>query len=241
MLPNTLLIIDTETTGLKAQSSCVIELGAILYSVSHRCVLQQVSTLLPIVGQNPVEYINHISAEVSRSSYQYQPVLKIFQQWHDHADYLVAHNAEFDKKWFGKGLLPSVNKPWICTYDDFLWEQASQQHLSLINLALEYNISFNQAHRALTDCQIIVELFNESCDFDKMLIQAIERSQEPQYYVIANVSRNNRNLAKKRGFRWNQYLPNKWVKKMRMSDYQREQAISPYLFEVSIVPLSGSL
>ena len=28
----------------------------------------------------------------------------------DCSDFIVAHNVEFDKKWFGKGRLPKLNK-----------------------------------------------------------------------------------------------------------------------------------
>lgn len=40
------LIIDTETTGLEPENGQVIEIGAILYSVSHQTTIQQVSVLL---------------------------------------------------------------------------------------------------------------------------------------------------------------------------------------------------
>ena len=47
-----LLIIDTETTGLSAETDQMIEVAAILYSVPHRTTLFQLSTLL-FEGQRP--------------------------------------------------------------------------------------------------------------------------------------------------------------------------------------------
>jgi DNA polymerase III subunit epsilon len=179
MLPSILLIIDIETTGLDIDRDSAIELGAILYSVHHRCILQQLSTLLPVSGENSVEHINGISGQASRSSYEYQSVIELFQQWHERTDYLVAHNAEFDKKWFGSGLLPAVSKPWLCTYKDFLWMRARRQRLSLVKLALKYDIKVEQVHRSLSDCQIIAALFNKAIDFQEMLVRAIEKSQKP--------------------------------------------------------------
>ena len=43
-----ILIIDTETTGLDEKKDEVIEIGGILFDVSHKCVLSQVSFLFPV-------------------------------------------------------------------------------------------------------------------------------------------------------------------------------------------------
>jgi len=122
MLPTTLLILDLETTGLDPSCDRVIELGAILYSIPHRCVLQQLSTLFP-VQSNSVEAVNRIPAAAAQSitEAEVRTVLDQFQQWFHRTDYVVAHNASFDKKWFGQGVLPIISKPWLCTYDDFRW------------------------------------------------------------------------------------------------------------------------
>ena len=43
-----ILILDTETTGLDENKDEVIEVGCILFDVSHKCVLSQVSFLFPV-------------------------------------------------------------------------------------------------------------------------------------------------------------------------------------------------
>ena len=43
-----ILILDTETTGLDENKDDVIEIGCILFDVSFKCVLSQVSFLFPI-------------------------------------------------------------------------------------------------------------------------------------------------------------------------------------------------
>jgi DNA polymerase-3 subunit epsilon len=188
MLPETLLIIDTETTGLEPGDGEAIELGAILYSVPYRSPLMQLSTLLPVKEGNPTQHINRISAEASRSDYPHDLALKLFEVFHDRDDYLVAHNVEFDRKWFGHRLLPSVTKPWLCTCDDFLWPQATRERPSLVNLALEHGIGVSSAHRAITDCQLIAALFDRVDNFEAILEQAIARSHEDWYYIVAEVS-----------------------------------------------------
>ena len=63
--PTTLLILDTETTGLEPASAQCIEVGAVLFQVPQRAVLAQVSFLLPAQA-NPAEAINGIPAAVTR-------------------------------------------------------------------------------------------------------------------------------------------------------------------------------
>ena len=54
-----ILILDTETTGLDENKDEVIEIGCILFDISHKCVLSQVSFLFP-VNNNEAEYVNGI-------------------------------------------------------------------------------------------------------------------------------------------------------------------------------------
>ena len=43
-----ILILDTETTGLDENKDEVVEIGCILFDVSFKCVLSQVSFLFPV-------------------------------------------------------------------------------------------------------------------------------------------------------------------------------------------------
>ena len=104
-----ILILDTETTGLDENKDEVIEIGCILFDVSFKCVLSQVSFLFP-VSNNEAEYVNGISAEVTNISQPWQEGLNFFLKLVDYSDFIVAHNVEFDKKWFGRGRLPNINK-----------------------------------------------------------------------------------------------------------------------------------
>ena len=117
----TLLIIDFETTGVDAADDEPLELGAILYSVPHRTTLAQLSTLIPIAAGNAAERINRIPAEASRgvSEAESAAAMALFQTWLDRADYLVAHNASFDRQWLGQPPTPASDKPWLCTYEHF--------------------------------------------------------------------------------------------------------------------------
>ena len=72
-----ILILDTETTGLDERIDEVIEIGGILFDVSHKCVLSQVSFLFP-VNNNEAEYVNCISAEVTNIPQPWEDGLNFF-------------------------------------------------------------------------------------------------------------------------------------------------------------------
>jgi len=72
-----ILILDTETTGLDENKDEVIEIGCILFDVSFKCVLSQVSFLFP-VENNEAEHVNGISAEVTNISQPWEDGLNSF-------------------------------------------------------------------------------------------------------------------------------------------------------------------
>lgn len=230
MVIDRVLIVDTETTALDVSEGQVIEVGAILYSVRHQTVLQQVATLLPAM-ENGAERINRIPVaplvEMSGdvAGWGMDMVMMMGRQ----AEYVVAHNADFDRKWFGmgdgdlpllsRGMLPLLvdaeGAPlrWICTCADFEWPCQSRPGQSLIDLALAHGIGVGSAHRALTDCLLIAELFNRVADLQGLF----ERALRPKGRFVALVSFDERELAKRAGFKW--YAESKtWERVMAIED-----------------------
>ena len=218
---DTLLILDTETTGLDPEQDHCIEVGCILFDVASRSVLMQQSFLLPVEA-NAAEAINHIPPEISRLVQPWQPALTLFAQLVDAADVVVAHNAAFDRQWFGRGRLPQIHKPWLCTMEDIRWpaDRQLRPRPSVRDLALAYGIPVWAAHRALTDCIYLAEVLARCDDLDQLLT----RGMEPRQLMRAEVSYANRSLAKEAGFRWNEPVPGCWSRRLS----QREAAELPF-------------
>ena len=238
MTVNNVTILDLETTGLDPEKDEVIEIGAILYSVENQAVLQQVSTLFP-VSQNPQEHTNKIKAEATKSFNPFE--IEYDYKWLDdmvfQSDYLIAHNADFDKQWLiTKGHDYSYRpyeKNWLCTLNDFVWPH-NHKPSNLITTALNHGIGVTKAHRALSDCQLIAELFDRTEDLQGLFELAFARANEPRYLVIAQVSFDQKDLAKSAGFHWN---PDGklWTKELRESDICSQQKSWGFEFELEIL------
>jgi DNA polymerase-3 subunit epsilon len=220
-LPATLLILDTETTALSPDEGQCIEVGAILFHVAQRAVLAQVSFLLP-AASNPAAHVNGIAAAITRLPQPWQAGLQCFVAMEAAADALLAHNAAFDRQWFGNGPLPSINKPWICSMEDIRWP--AERHLraspSVRDLALAYGVPVWAAHRALTDCIYLAQVLERCHDLEQLLAAALE----PRRLFRACLSYSERQQAKEAGFRWNDPVRGAWSRRLS----EREAAALPF-------------
>ena len=225
-----LLIVDTETTGLDPESAEVIEVAGILYDVELRGVIAQCSFLSP-AQENPAMHINRIRPELSNkmTGGMYLSFIEVFYGMAKSADFALAHNAAFDKKWFteSQGLFP-LDLQWICSMEDIRWPRNSKKGKpGVTSLALDYGVPVWSAHRALTDCTYLVEIMRR----EKDMLQLIQEAFEPTSVYVSLLGYEDRQQCKDAGFRWNELVPGKWAKSLR----KREAAAVPFpIQEVAI-------
>jgi DNA polymerase-3 subunit epsilon len=220
-LPERLLILDTETTGLDPQRDRCIEIGAVLFDLPRRSVLSQVSLLLPC-DQNPAQAVNGIEPALTQQPQPWQQGLQWFEALLASADLVVAHNAAFDRQWFGIAPLPAIHKPWLCTMEDIRWP--ADRHLrsnpSVRDLALAYGVPVWAAHRALTDCIYLAQVFERCSDLEHLVQQGLE----PRRLYRARLSYEERHQAREAGFRWNEPVSGAWSRRLS----EREAALLPF-------------
>ena len=173
----TLLILDLETTGFSPEKHRCIELGAVLFSVSLRTTLSQVSMLFP-VDQNPAQRINRISPEASQRPQPWRQTLELFQVMAQYADAAVAHNVGFDRRWFGHPPLPALALPWVCTCTAPWPSQLGLRpgRVSLEDLARAHGVQIGDAHRALADCTCLAQILARCHDLEGLLSASLGRS-----------------------------------------------------------------
>lgn len=211
------LIIDLETTGLKPEQHQVIEFGAILFDCRTHSILEQISALIPC-ADNGAKHINQIAPEASQQSIVYAGAITHLLEMAAIADYVTAWNIEFDIKWFGhpNQELPSLDTP---CFDAMGVKYArSGNSKKLIDVALAHGIPVVSAHRALTDCQILAELFRRHRNIEALINQAIAAESAPKALVRADISYECREMAKAKGFRWDDKIPRAWSRVIPTSE-----------------------
>lgn len=170
------LIVDTETTGLDPNNGAkLIEIGALLYSVKHKAILQEFSTLLPC-EENAAEKINKINPAITEPTYNTFFATSFLCSMASTADAIVAHNKQFDLKFMRthSGMdIQFFTMPWICTKDDFKWPIMLKRK-RLQDICEAYGVSYANAHRALADCRLIADCFSQVAELERELQLAMQ-------------------------------------------------------------------
>ena len=171
-----ILILDTETNGLDpSKGAQVIEIGALLFNVHHRQVIQSLSTLL-YCDSNPVQEINHIDPEWTHVRKEEGAAIKFLTLMARQCSLVIAHNAIFDKKFIhtlirSPGIEDLFNMQWVCTKKDFKWP-VNLFRYRLQDICEAMGVSYINAHRALTDCTFLAECFKKVDDLESRLYNA---------------------------------------------------------------------
>jgi DNA polymerase-3 subunit epsilon len=73
------------------------------------------------------------------------------------AEFVVAHNASFDRS-FLEHLVPmSIDRPWKCSCFGISWKKHGLENRRLGTIRDFFGIAHDEAHRALADCEVVLE------------------------------------------------------------------------------------
>lgn len=197
-----IVILDTETTGLDPANGKILEVAAVLYNIPTRSILAQASTLI-YAAENPAYEINRISVDTLK---QIPGTIELVGKrmvtvMLETADALIAHNAEFDKKWIDTVAdfqEASRNKKWICTVKDVIWPIRKGIPKNLIHICADLGVPIVNTHRALADCHLLLEAIQCIDDIEFFL----DKSGKGRITYHANVGYENRQIVKDAGFAW---------------------------------------
>ena len=192
---DTLLFVDTETTGLPEDPAArTIEIACVWWHIERQCVLAAWSELVQH-GSNEAENVNRIPRPVLSLGLSPDHAAQGFLSRVARADVLLAHRAEFDRQF-----VPKTDKPWVCTKFHFDWPYGAPGE-SLVPLAIANGVAVTHAHRALTDCMLMARLFESLSGPDTIRTRLIN-AMRPRKRYRAAVSFDQKDLAKDRGFMW---------------------------------------
>lgn len=220
-----LLGLDIETGAAfqaPAEGNFITEIGLVLWDTEFAQPVDLLSLLIkpeqPLAPE-AAEYTGISDALLERHGQPadvrtLQPVARLMKK----ADYIVAHNGrDFDRPLiaaaFARFGLKMPETPWLDTQYDVDYPRSCVGR-SLIYLAGFHGMVNPFPHRAMTDALIMLTVLAR---YD--LGQVIANSQRKWLIVQANVSYDEREKAKAKGFRWQsdggRTYDKCWVKRMR--------------------------
>lgn len=174
-------VVDSETTGVSAEDKAV-EVGGFLCEgktiIKHYESLVNPGIPIPCTASA----IHHITDEDVRNAPSIEDAIAPF--FDEEFDFVVAHNAAFDKRFMDFG-----NAPWACTFR--LARRVIPDAPSHSNQALRYflglpapeHASVLLAHRALYDSEVTTHLFHHILDLattDDPIEGMLKVSNNPQ-------------------------------------------------------------
>jgi DNA polymerase III subunit epsilon len=216
-------IIDTETTGVDPENNLIIEIAAILYSLTHAAPVESVSWLLSCMD-NPAIAVNGILPELTALSGDLRLCLDYMES---RSIAYVAHNAPFDKSFLKRDAIP-----FVCSMRDIEWPVPCGSK-ALVAIALAHGIGVASAHRAMADCDTISRLLTRVHEMGVDLEQLIARAMRPKVLVRALVSYDDRQLAKDRHFNWT--VPPGYNKKVWNREYPEGEIPIDLPFETKVL------
>ena len=155
-------IVDVETTGMSPRNGDeVVEIGIILFRFNavHHDEVEVVETYQAL--REPLESIPYSVTQIHGitdemvlgKKLDYPKMESIFAR----AEFVVAHNKSFDRS-FLETLVPmSLDRPWLCSCFGIKWKNHGLENRRLGTLRDYFGIAHDESHRALADCEVVLE------------------------------------------------------------------------------------
>lgn len=224
-----ILGIDFETTGLDPQKDRITEVGMALWDSTTKQPVRitgfLVKTSTPVSAE--ITNITGLTNEMLQSyGVEPKPALMAMLGMIAQADFMCAHNAEFDRGFLvaecARQTTGSKDLPWIDTRTDLPHAAyALGKSASLKYLACDHGFTY-PAHRAVNDVLAMLEILGRY-DLD----ETIKRAQTPNVQVRAVVSFDDKHLAKERGYYWKPEAK-LWIKPLKADEVDAEKDAAPF-------------
>jgi len=225
------LLLDLETTGLDPKTAEIIEIGWAVWDTERATALRTGGTLVkPTKGPVPqaitdLTGIRH--GDVLEFGVTLEEAIDLVLPEALRADYLVGHNARgFDRLFLEAADPAFVGRPWIDTMTDLPYPPEKRER-KLIAACAEHGFVNPFPHRALCDALSTGRLLSF------YPIDVVEfRAKSPETVVQALVSFEEKELAKARGFQWQELngktYPKSWVRSVKACDLPALEHEAPF-------------
>jgi len=200
------VFLDVETTGLNADAERVIQLcvrpvlvnrSSYEFSAIAKSKAYYNDPGFPLSDE--IKNLTNISdADVSGESIDWQWVSKTLNK----ADFVVCHNASFDRAFIEKELnrasFKSTETTWACSMNQVFWRDFCRPSRAL-EVLCTWTGFFYDSHQAANDVDAMIHVLRKNNKIQELL----ESAQKPDYRVFAMGSPRDKNAElKKRRYRW---------------------------------------
>ena len=202
------VVIDTETTGLDADTSKIIEIGLVAFEYDP--VSGQPVRVLGSYGglEDPGHPLSKETIELTGITDDMVAGQRIDEGQVSalvaNASIVIAHNADFDRPFLENRLPLFATLPWGCSLSDIDWiaERLGSRKLDYIAYQMGF---FFGAHRAEEECQALLEILARRLPVSGRpgLKSLLDRWPEVGYTVYAiNSPFSSKDALKARQYRW---------------------------------------
>jgi DNA polymerase-3 subunit epsilon len=236
------ILLDVETTGLDAARDEIIELAMVKFNYLPDDRIARIVDVFSSFN----EPSNPIPAEITDLTGITDEVVlghridpKGVAAFAADSAIIIAHNANFDRKFAERYWPIFERKPWGCSATEVEWRKHGFEGSRLGYLLAGAGL-FHQAHRAIDDCRALIEIL--AADLPKLnrsaLAVLLERARRMTMRIWAEQSPFElKDELKKRGYRWSDGAdgrPRSWyidvdeasqateIEFLRKSIYQRD-------------------
>lgn len=201
------VLLDVETTGLDTTSDEIIELGMVKFTYLPTGEIIRVTDTFSSLNEptkpipEEVTKLNGITDEMVAGHKIDDTAVEAFAT---DASIIIAHNANFDRRFTERYWRAFVEKPWACSVNEIEWRKHGFEGSRLGYLLAGVGM-FHEAHRAVDDCRALLEI----------LAYELPSVGRPAFAVLLETARKRtvriwaeqspfdlKDELKKRGYRW---------------------------------------
>jgi DNA polymerase III subunit epsilon len=201
-------VVDVETTGTNPDSDKIIELGICLFEYDR-----QNGRIYQVLGNwewfedpgfsIPPE-ITKITGITDKMVAGHSIDERAVNDLLDRVVLVIAHNADFDRRFLEKRLPAFVDKHWACSRFDIDWKTEGIRSSALEFIAYSLGF-FHNGHRAASDCRATVHALAQTLPGSARLAlhALLERARLPTWRLWArDAAIEKKDILKARGYAW---------------------------------------
>jgi DNA polymerase III subunit epsilon len=201
------ILIDVETTGLNTVLDEVLELAMVKFTYLPDDKIAAITGVFSSLNEPSIpipEEISELTGITDDMVSGRRIDADAVASFASDAVLIVAHNANFDRKFAERYWPEFESKPWACSATEIEWRKHGFDGSRLGYLLAGAGL-FHQAHRAIDDCRALMEIL--AFDIPKLNRSAfallLERARRKTVRIWAeNSPFELKETLKKRGYRW---------------------------------------